>query len=527
VHESDGGGNKGYVDGNPSTQYGLVRNVVEAAIKRGIYVLVDWHSHSAQQYTSQATTFFSNVATEYGAYPNIIYETYNEPKSVGWDQIVSYSNSVTSAIRAKDSKNIIIIGTPEWSSQPNVSGSTPSGTNLVYSMHFYAASHGDNYRSNVSSALSMGRAVFVSEFGTCNYDGKGGHNGGAGDTWITFLENNKVSWVNWAVSNKTTDGEATALFSSSSGTAGNWTDSNKPTLAAQGTWSKAKIKQYNDAAYPPRTSYTITTTTEGEGSVNRNSAGPGYPFGTSVTLTPAPASGWEFVRWEGDITGTTTPVTIRVAGINLNIKAVFQKGSMITNGQFTNNASTGWNVGGAAAAHEDETMRVNVNTGSSSGNVRQQNISLESGKNYTLKFRAKLGSGASGKSITPKLTNSNGDRNYFAGGPFTTYPAEPFELTTSWKEYSKTFEMCYRNNTGAILSDASAVFRIEFEQSSAAWSWYLDDVELNATGTNNCQPTTAISVSPVAVTGRTAWTTARTGSVVTLRGPAEIGRAHV
>jgi hypothetical protein len=196
---------------------------------------------------------------------------------------------------------------------------------------------------------------------------------------------------------------------------------------------------------------------------------------------------------------------------------------MITNGHFTNSASTGWNVGGAAAVHEDESMRVNVTAGSGSGNVRQQNISLESGKNYTLKFRAKLGAGASGKSITPKMTNSNGDRNYFAGGPYTTNPAEPFELTTSWKEYSKTFEMCYRNNTGAVINDASAVLRIEFEQSSPAWTWYLDDVELNAVGTNNCQPSTAISVSPAIISGRTAWTLARTGNAVSLRGPAEHG----
>jgi endoglucanase len=145
VAEKDGGGNKGYADGDSSAQYGLVKNVVEAAIKRGIYVLVDWHSHSAQDYTSKATKFFENIARTYGAYPNIIYETYNEP-TTDWGTIVNYSNTVTSAIRAIDSKNVIVIGTPGYSSQPNAG--TASGTNLTYSMHFYSGSndHRQPYR---------------------------------------------------------------------------------------------------------------------------------------------------------------------------------------------------------------------------------------------------------------------------------------------------------------------------------------------------------------------------------------------
>jgi endoglucanase len=51
----------GYLD-NAGTNEWLVERVVEAAIEQGIYVIIDWHDHNANNHTTQARTFFRYMA---------------------------------------------------------------------------------------------------------------------------------------------------------------------------------------------------------------------------------------------------------------------------------------------------------------------------------------------------------------------------------------------------------------------------------------------------------------------------------
>ena len=53
--------------------------VVNAAIENGIYVIIDYHAHAAERDTQAAVAFFSEMASLYGGYDNVIYEIYNEP----------------------------------------------------------------------------------------------------------------------------------------------------------------------------------------------------------------------------------------------------------------------------------------------------------------------------------------------------------------------------------------------------------------------------------------------------------------
>jgi uncharacterized repeat protein (TIGR02543 family) len=72
----------------------------------------------------------------------------------------------------------------------------------------------------------------------------------------------------------------------------------------------------------PNVNYTLTTSVNGSGTISRSPSGTSYPGGTSVTLTATAASGYNFVGWTGDLSGSTNPVTI-IMNSNKNIVANF------------------------------------------------------------------------------------------------------------------------------------------------------------------------------------------------------------
>lgn len=201
VNESWDGG-RGYID-NPSLQKAKIKKVIDAAIANDIYVIVDWHSHDAENYTTQAVQFFSEIAEEYGDNDHIIYEIYNEPIWQPWSTIKSYSETVIAAIRAKDPDNLIIVGSREWSQRVDEAAANPiSDSNLAYTLHFYAGTHKQSLRDRAAQAMRDGIAIFVTEWGTVSADGNGGVDTAETDQWVKFMQDNFISHANWSVSDK-------------------------------------------------------------------------------------------------------------------------------------------------------------------------------------------------------------------------------------------------------------------------------------------------------------------------------------
>ena len=62
---------------------------------------------------------------------------------------------------------------------------------------------------------------------------------------------------------------------------------------------------------------------DGEGTISADPSGPGYQFGAAVSVTAAPAAGWEFVGWTGDATGASNPLSITLEG-DTTITATFR-----------------------------------------------------------------------------------------------------------------------------------------------------------------------------------------------------------
>lgn len=229
-------GSSTYIN-NPATELAKMKTVIDACIAKGIYVIVDFHSHNAENYKTQAKTFFTEIATTYGGLPNILYETFNEPINQSWSGTIKpYHNELIATIRAKDPDNIIICGTRTYSQDVDEAANDPvTGTNIAYTLHYYANSHKASLRQKATNALNKGVALFVTEYGTCDASGNGGYNPGESQTWWDFLEANKISSCNWAIDNKN---ETSAALTSNAGLS-NW---NAGQLTQSGTLVRNYIK---------------------------------------------------------------------------------------------------------------------------------------------------------------------------------------------------------------------------------------------------------------------------------------------
>ncbi|MHA6529872.1 cellulase family glycosylhydrolase [Paenibacillus sp. BAC0078] len=234
----------GYI--NDPGQKNKVKEVVQAAVDLGIYVIIDWHVLGEQDpnvYKQQAKGFFSEMANLYKDYPNVIYEICNEPNgsATTWnDKIKPYAEEVIPVIRSIAPNNIIIVGTGTWSQDVHDAANNPlSYSNIMYTTHFYAGTHGQWLRDRIDYARSKGVAVFITEWGTSDASGDGGPFLAESKVWTDFMKDRKLSWANWSLADKT---EASAALMPGAGPSGGWSDAQ---LTASGKFVRDQMKSGN------------------------------------------------------------------------------------------------------------------------------------------------------------------------------------------------------------------------------------------------------------------------------------------
>lgn len=291
----------------------LIKNGVSYATSLNMYVIIDWHILSdgnPNTHKEAAKEFFAEMAQLYADQTNVLYEICNEPNGgTGWSEIKAYAEEIIPVIRAYDENAVIIVGTPNWSQYVDQAAADPitGYDNIMYSLHFYAATHKDSLRNTMTAAIEAGLPVFVTEYGICDASGNGAIDETQAERWISIMDAYGVSYVAWNLSNKS---ETSAILASGCGKTSGFTEDD---LSASGKWLYQMLTGKSAGALaPPQTgsasgsdsnsgSTSQDTSAEGAapgGSVPDGSFGPAASDGSSaaggaVTFTASLVNSWE------------------------------------------------------------------------------------------------------------------------------------------------------------------------------------------------------------------------------------------
>jgi len=196
----------------------LIDTGVKSAVEQDMYVIIDWHilnDNNPNTHKDEAKKFFEEMAKKYKDVPNVIYEICNEPNGgTSWADIKKYAKEVIPVIRKHAPEAVIVVGTPTWSQDVDVAAKDPitEHDNLMYALHFYAATHKDSLRDKCKTAVAKGLPLFVTEYGICDASGSGAIDETQADKWISMLDSYGISHVMWNLSNKA---ETSAIIKSS------------------------------------------------------------------------------------------------------------------------------------------------------------------------------------------------------------------------------------------------------------------------------------------------------------------------
>lgn len=220
----------------------IIDTGVKAATDLGMYVIIDWHVLSDQnpiKHQKEAVSFFRKISKKYSSYNNVLYEICNEPNgATTWDDIKLYARKVIKTIRKNSSRAVIIVGTPTWSQDVDTVSLDPlkGFSDIMYSVHFYAATHQDSYREKLKTAHKNGLPVICTEFGTCDASGNGAYDFKSANKWLNLMDSYNMSYICWSLSNKP---ESASLLKPSCTKTSDFKTSD---LSQQGKWLIKKYK---------------------------------------------------------------------------------------------------------------------------------------------------------------------------------------------------------------------------------------------------------------------------------------------
>ena len=232
---------------DPAGFTNLVSSIIDKVSARGMYAIVDWHMLDPGDpffNLERAKTFFTEIARRHNARTNLLYEIANEPSEVSWSRIKSYAEQLIPVIRAVDPETPILVGTRAWSSlgvsdgasETEVINNPVNASNIMYTFHFYARSHRDEYLNALSRAADR-IPMFITEFGTQEYTGDGPNDFAMAQRYLDLAASKQISWTNWNFSD---DFRTGAVFTEGTCPGGPYAGTSR--LKPAGTWVRDRIR---------------------------------------------------------------------------------------------------------------------------------------------------------------------------------------------------------------------------------------------------------------------------------------------
>lgn len=269
--------NGGYcAGGDKSTLKDIVNRGVQYATDNDMYVIIDWHvlnDRNPNTYKDEAKAFWAEMSERYRDYNNVLYEICNEPNGdTSWENVKSYANEIIPVIREKDKDAVIIVGTPTWSQDVDKAAESPLAgySNIMYALHFYAATHKDYLRQRMIDAVNAGLPIFVSEYGICDASGNGDLDLAEADKWVQAMNDCGISYVNWSMANKN---ESASILKAN---CTKYSDFSEEDLSPAGTWLYRMLTDEEKH---------FTAQKNGEASDKKTDKTPGKTDGQSETTT--------------------------------------------------------------------------------------------------------------------------------------------------------------------------------------------------------------------------------------------------
>ncbi len=195
-------------DGDKEKLKSLVKSGVEYAANQDMYVIIDWHilsDSNPNMHLEEAKSFFAEMSETYRDAENVLFEICNEPNNgTAWQDIKAYAEEIIGVIRSNKEDAVILVGTPNWCQYVDEAAADPitAYDNLMYTLHFYAATHTDDLRGKMVSAVDAGLPIFVSEYGICDASGNGAIDEAQANQWVALMNEYEISYVAWNLSNK-------------------------------------------------------------------------------------------------------------------------------------------------------------------------------------------------------------------------------------------------------------------------------------------------------------------------------------
>nr|AIF26053.1 putative endoglucanase [uncultured bacterium Ad_125_D08] len=221
----------------------LIDRGVKLCAALGLYVIIDWHILSdgdPNTHADAAEDFFGRISARYAGQPHVLYEICNEPNgpAATWPAVKRYARRIIPVIRANAPDAVILCGTPNWSQDVDLAAADPlDDGNLMYALHFYAATHKEALREKAERALAAGAPLFITEFSICDASGDGAIDYDSAAAWRALIAKHGLSYVAWSLSNRD---ESAALIRADCPRTSDWTDDD---LTDTGRWLKAALNE--------------------------------------------------------------------------------------------------------------------------------------------------------------------------------------------------------------------------------------------------------------------------------------------